>query len=486
MEEQKRPLPDDFFKDWKDREALAEGMIPLIGKLYRQHNISTYMYGTSMVNKSVTDLMQAHRFVRQVEHNEISEFDTYPMLEAIANLQLGPAHIDLGKMVVNFQENAQHQTIEAFIEHELSEIIGSDIKPLPQPQDVVLYGFGRIGRLVARILVDKAGGGDVLRLRAIVIRKGKIDNDLEKRAALLRRDSVHGPFKGTIRVLEEESTLVVNGNPIKVIYANSPAEIDYTEYGINNALVVDNTGVWKDKQGLSGHLRPGASKVILTAPAGDDIPNVVYGVNHEHITSDLKILSAASCTTNAIVPVLKCLLDEYGISSGHVETVHAYTNDQNLIDNYHKGGRRGRSAALNMVLTSTGAAKAVSKAIPELKGKLTGNAIRVPTPNVSMAILNLRLGRSTGVDELNEFMRQKALHSSMQQQIGYTASSEAVSTDFVGSRQACVFDAQATIVDEDNCVLYCWYDNEFGYSCQVVRCLEKFAGVEWPIYPRES
>jgi glyceraldehyde 3-phosphate dehydrogenase len=444
------------------------------------------MYGTSMVNKSVTDLMQAHRFVRQVEHNEISEFDTYPMLAAIANLQLGPAHIDLGKMVVNFQENAQHQTIEAFIEHELSEIIGSDIKPLPQPQDVVLYGFGRIGRLVARILVDKAGGGDVLRLRAIVIRKGKIDNDLEKRAALLRRDSVHGPFKGTIRVLEEESTLVVNGNPIKVIYANSPAEIDYTEYGINNALVVDNTGVWKDKQGLSGHLRPGASKVILTAPAGDDIPNVVYGVNHEHITSDLKILSAASCTTNAIVPVLKCLLDEYGISSGHVETVHAYTNDQNLIDNYHKGGRRGRSAALNMVLTSTGAAKAVSKAIPELKGKLTGNAIRVPTPNVSMAILNLRLGRSTGVDELNEFMRQKALHSSMQQQIGYTASSEAVSTDFVGSRQACVFDAQATIVDEDNCVLYCWYDNEFGYSCQVVRCLEKFAGVEWPIYPRES
>jgi glyceraldehyde 3-phosphate dehydrogenase len=287
-------------------------------------------------------------------------------------------------------------------------------------------------------------------------------------------------------VLEEESTLVVNGNPIKVIYANSPAEIDYTEYGINNALVVDNTGVWKDKQGLSGHLRPGASKVILTAPAGDDIPNVVYGVNHEHITSDLKILSAASCTTNAIVPVLKCLLDEYGINSGHVETVHAYTNDQNLIDNYHKGGRRGRSAALNMVLTSTGAAKAVSKAIPELKGKLTGNAIRVPTPNVSMAILNLRLGRSTSVDELNEFMRQKALHSSMQQQIGFTASTEAVSTDFVGSRQACVFDAQATIVDEDNCVLYCWYDNEFGYSCQVVRCLEKFAGVEWPIYPLES
>jgi len=287
-------------------------------------------------------------------------------------------------------------------------------------------------------------------------------------------------------VLSDENILVINGNPVKVIYANAPDEIDYQQYGINNALIIDNTGVWKDTAGLSGHLRPGASKVLLTAPAGDDIPNIVYGINDEQITDERKIISAASCTTNAIVPILKCLLDKFGINSGHVETVHAYTNDQNLIDNYHKGDRRGRSAALNMVLTSTGAAKAVAKAIPELKGKLTGNAIRVPTPNVSMAILNLRLGRETSVEELNEFLRQKALHSSLQQQIGYTVSSEAVSTDFVGSRQACVMDSKATIVDGDNCVLYCWYDNEFGYSCQVVRCLEKFAGVEWRTYPIET
>ncbi|MGB2260605.1 MAG: glyceraldehyde-3-phosphate dehydrogenase [Porticoccaceae bacterium] len=486
MTEQKRPLPDDFFKDWKEREALAEGMIPVIGKLYREHNVSTYMYGNNMVNKSVTDLMKAHRFVRQVEMNELSEFDTAPMLDAIARLQLGPAHLDLGKMMVKFQQGGNGRSLEEFVSDELANIIGSNIKPLPQPQDVVLYGFGRIGRLVARILIDKAGGGDVLRLRAIVIRKGKLDNDLEKRAALLRRDSVPGSFKGTIRVLSESNTLVVNGNPIKVIYANSPEEIDYTEYGINNALIVDNTGVWKDNAGLGGHLRPGASKVLLTAPAGDDIPNIVYGINHHEITPERKIISAASCTTNAIVPVLKCLLDEYGINSGHVETVHAFTNDQNLIDNYHKGDRRGRSAPLNMVLTSTGAAKAVAKAIPELKGKLTGNAIRVPTPNVSMAILNLQLGRDTSVEELNEFLRQKALHSSLQQQIGYTVSTEAVSTDFVGSRQACVLDSQATIVDGNSCVLYCWYDNEFGYSCQVVRCLEKFAGVVWPSYPLES
>jgi glyceraldehyde 3-phosphate dehydrogenase len=486
VDQQQRPLPDDFFKDWKQREALAEGMIPLIGKLYRECNVSTYMYGNSMVNKSVIDLMKAHRRVRQVEQNELSEFDSAPMLDAIAKLQLGPAHLDIGKMVVKYQSLGNGRSIEEFLNDELANIIGSHTKPLPQPQDVVLYGFGRIGRLVARILIDKAGGGDVLRLRAIVIRKGKIENDLEKRAALLRRDSVHGSFKGTIRVLNDENTLVINGNPIKVIYANSPDEIDYTEYGINNALIVDNTGVWKDNAGLGGHLRPGASKVLLTAPAGDDIPNIVYGVNHDQITPERSIISAASCTTNAIVPVLKCLLDEFGVNSGHVETVHAYTNDQNLIDNYHKGDRRGRSAALNMVLTSTGAAKAVAKAIPELQGKLTGNAIRVPTPNVSMAILNLQLGRETSVEEINEFLRQQALHSPLQQQIGYTVSTEAVSTDFVGSRQACVLDSQATIVDGKSCVLYCWYDNEFGYSCQVVRCLEKFAGVVWPSYPQEA
>jgi glyceraldehyde 3-phosphate dehydrogenase len=486
VDQQQRPLPDDFFKDWKQREALAEGMIPVIGKLYRERNVSTYMYGQSMVSKSVTDLMKAHRRVRQVEMNELSEFDSAPMLDAIAKLHLGPAHLDIGKMVVKYQSQGEDCSLDKFLRQELADVIDSNIKPLPEPQDIVLYGFGRIGRLVARILIDKAGGGDVLRLRAIVIRKGTIENDLEKRAALLRRDSVHGAFKGTIRVLNDENTLVVNGNPIKVIYANSPAEIDYTEYGINNALIVDNTGVWKDTAGLSGHLRPGASKVLLTAPAGDDIPNVVYGVNHDQITPQRKIISAASCTTNAIVPVLKCLLDEYGVNSGHVETVHAYTNDQNLIDNYHKGDRRGRSAALNMVVTSTGAAKAVAKAIPELKGKLTGNAIRVPTPNVSMAILNLQLARETSVEEVNEFLRQQALHSPLQQQIGYTVSSEAVSTDFVGSRQACVLDSQATIVDGKSCVLYCWYDNEFGYSCQVVRCLEKFAGVVWPSYPKEA
>lgn len=300
----------------------------------------------------------------------------------------------------------------------------------------------------------------------------------------MRKDSVHKSFDGTIRVLASQNKLIINGNEVKIIYANSPSEIDYTEYGINNAIVVDNTGVWKDKAGLSEHLRPGVSKVLLTAPAKDDIPNIVYGVNQDDIKPDHQIICAASCTTNAIVPVLKCLNDEFGIENGHVETVHAYTNDQNLIDNFHKGDRRGRSAALNMVLTSTGAAKAVAKVLPELEGKLTGNAIRVPTPDVSMAILKIRLEKETNLQELKEFLRYKALHSRLQQQIGYTNSTEVVSSDFIGTREACIIDSTATICNGKNIVVYCWYDNEFGYSCQVVRCLEKFAGVDWPSYPK--
>lgn len=480
-----RPKPDDFFKDWKEREALAEAMIPVIGKLNRERNVGIYMYGRTLVNRSVIDLMKAHRRVRQVEENELSEFETYPILEQLVKLNLGPAHIDLGKLAVKYMKDTSGAALAEFVRSEVAGAVDSSNKPLPEPQDVVLYGFGRIGRLVARLLVEKAGSGDVLRLKAIVVRNGGAADDLVKRASLLRRDSVHGSFKGTIRVDEENNTLVLNGNEVKVIYANSPSEIDYTDYGIHNAIIVDNTGVWRDEAGLGKHLEcNGASKVILTAPGKGDIKNIVYGINNGDITAEDTILSAASCTTNAITPVLKAMMDEYGVKHGHVETVHAYTNDQNLIDNYHKGERRGRSAPLNMVITETGAAKAVSKALPELKGKLTGNAIRVPTPNVSMAILNLQLEKPTTAQELNAYMRETALHSKLQQQIDFTNSPEVVSSDFVGSRYACVFDSKATIVDGNSAVLYCWYDNEFGYSCQVVRCLEDMCGVTYDIFPQ--
>jgi len=298
---------------------------------------------------------------------------------------------------------------------------------------------------------------------------------------------VHGPFEATVRVDEERSSFIANGNEIKVIYADAPDQIDYTEYGINDALVVDNTGKWRDREGLSLHLKSkGVKKVILTAPGKGDLKNIVAGINDDIIEDSDQILSAASCTTNAITPPLKAINDHFGVESGHVETVHAYTNDQNLIDNYHKGDRRGRSAALNMVLTETGAVKAVGKVLPELLNKLSGNAIRVPTPDVSMAIMNLQLKQETTVVELNEYIRKMSLHSALRKQIDYVNSAEVVSTDFVGSRSACVFDAQATQVHGTTAVVYIWYDNEFGYACQVHRVMERMAGVKYELYPKQS
>lgn len=487
MEQRKRGRPDDYFKDWKQREALAEGMIPLVGKLYRENNVKTYVYGQNLVNQSVLDIMQAHRFVRQVERNELSEFETFPVIRALAALNLGTAHIDAGRIAVMYEEvKKQGVSVEDFVREQVADLINVDAKPIAKPRDVVLFGFGRIGRLMARLLIEKTGGGDSLRLRAIVVRKGGAD-DLMKRASLLQRDSVHGPFNGTIRVDEERCSLVCNGNEVKVIYADQPDAVDYAAHGISDAIVVDNTGKWSDREGLAKHLQSkGVAKVILTAPGKGDLKNIVFGVNDAEILDADTIITAASCTTNAIVPPLKVIDDHFGILNGHVETVHAYTNDQNLIDNYHKSKRRGRSAPLNLVITETGAAKAVAKVLPQLQGKLTGNAIRVPTPNVSLAILKLNLKRETSVEEMNEYMRKVALHSPLRKQIDYSNSPEVVSTDLVGSRHACIYDAEATIVNGSSVVLYCWYDNEFGYSCQVHRVLEKMAGVHYKVYPKED
>ncbi|HET8799683.1 MAG TPA: glyceraldehyde-3-phosphate dehydrogenase [Marinobacter sp.] len=481
---------NEHLSHWTERESTAEAMIPLIGRLYRKNNVVTSVYGRAIINQSVIDIIRAHRFVRQVEDSELSVHDTLPILQIMDGLELGRAHVDIGKLAVRFK--AEGGDLEAFLKREIGSVIGqyhaqSEEDANKDTKDVVLYGFGRIGRLLARILIEKAGGGNNLRLRAIVVRNGGADNDLEKRASLLRRDSVHGPFDGTITVNEEESALIANGNYIKVIYSDGPDKVDYTQYGINNAIVIDNTGKWRDEAGLGLHLKSkGVSRVMLTAPGKGDIKNIVYGINNDWITDEDRVLSAASCTTNAITPVLKAIEDEYGIEDGHVETVHSYTNDQNLIDNYHKGSRRGRSAPLNMVITETGAAKAVAKALPVLKGKLTGNAIRVPTPNVSMAILNLNLKKEVDVQGVNDYLRDMALHSELQKQIDFVNSPEVVSTDFVGSRHAGIVDAQATIAGGKRLILYVWYDNEFGYSAQVIRVVNQMAGVNYPIFPKRA
>ena len=471
-------------EDWKVREAIVESMIPLIGRLYRQFDVVTSVYGRQILNQSVIEIIKAHRYARQIERNELRVEETLPVLQALASMELSPARIDVGKLAIEFRREGAGRSIHDFVKEKVDGVVGASKQY--QPRDVVLYGFGRIGRLLARILIEKMGSGEGLRLRAVVVRGkgGDVETELSKRASLLRRDSVHGAFHGTISVDAENNAIVANGNTIRFIEADGPDTIDYTAFGIEDAIVIDNTGKWRDEEGLGLHLQSkGVSKVLLTAPGKGNVKNVVYGINHQDVSADDAIVSAASCTTNAIVPVLKCINDQFHIESGHVETVHAYTNDQNLIDNYHKGSRRGRAATLNMVITETGAASAVAKALPELEGKLTGNAIRVPTPNVSLAILNLQLGKDVTTEEVNGYLRDIALHSPYQKQIDFVNSPEVVSSDFVGSRFACVVDSSATNARHRNLVLYVWYDNEFGYSCQVVRLVRSMAGIAYPVLP---
>ena len=476
---------DDYFGDWKWREGLAELMVPIIGRLYR-HGVHVMIYGQSLVNKSAVHIMHAHRFVRQIEGNEFSELESFPLLEKLSKMDLPDCEIDIGELAVRcpfFDDlKSNPDSIDTFLKEQIS-FSDININRPEKPQDIVLYGFGRIGRLMARMLVQTTGPGNYFRLKAIVVRKTG-NNDLVKRASLLRRDSVHGRFDGTIRVDSENELLVINGNPVKFIYSSSPKEINYSEFNIDSPIVIDNTGIWRDENDLSKHLNSGASKVILTAPAKGDIRNIVFGVNDSALQESDTIISAASCTTNAIVPVLKLISDNYGILNGHIETVHSYTNDQNLIDNFHKGDRRGRSAALNMVITSTGAVKAVSKAIPELKDKLTGNAIRVPTPNVSLAVLVLNIDTPVTRDNLNNFLKESAFTSKYREIIGYTNSPEAVSTDFYSSPYATTIDSEATIAKGNQITLYCWYDNEYGYTKQVLNLTKKVASIDLQRFPK--
>ncbi|KJL20698.1 glyceraldehyde-3-phosphate dehydrogenase [Microbacterium azadirachtae] len=458
--------------DWKAREELAERMIPLIGGLNRERDVVTSLHGHRLLGLGTTEILEVHERVAALGHDELALEDTLAVLEALRQLSPSAASLDVGRLAESVQGD-----VAGLVDRLRTELAPALSEASPaEPTDVVLYGFGRIGRLLARILIAHTGGGSGLRLRAIVVRKGA-ENDLVKRASLLLRDSVHGRFEGSVDVDEENSQIIANGTRIQVIYSDDPAAIDYTAYGIHDAIVVDNTGRWRDEAGLSRHLEStGVARVLLTAPGKGELKNIVHGINHDTIEDADRILSAASCTTNAITPVLKAVDEAYGIVRGHVETVHSFTNDQNLIDNFHSGDRRGRSAVLNMVITETGAAKAVARALPELAGKLTGSAIRVPTPDVSLAVLHLTLERPAEKAEINDYLRRVSLHSKLRQQIDYVESPEVVSTDFVGSHRAGIVDGLATIANGTDVILYVWYDNEYGYSSQVIRVLEVMAG----------
>jgi len=453
-----------------DRRKATVEFIKIASDLWYDKSIELVLFRNQLIDRSVSDILSLHKYAKDFVQKPISIFDTVEIAQAITALDLPPSKLDIGKLTYEYLlEDDKYSSALAFVTEKLKEAKdGNGIIP----KDVVLYGFGRIGRLLARELMSKAGKGSQMRLRAIVTR-GNIDKTvLEKRASLLKMDSVHGDFGGTVSIDEENQALIINDTTVHMISANNPEDIDYTQYGIKDALVIDNTGAFRDEVALGRHLQgKGVAKVLLTAP-GKGIPNIVHGANHlDYDPDQVDIYSAASCTTNAITPVLKAVEDTLGVAHGHLETIHAYTNDQNLVDNMHKKYRRGRAAALNMVITETGAGKAVSKALPSFEGKLTSSAIRVPVPNGSLAILNLELNKETTKEDLNAIIRKYAMEGELVEQIQYSLNNELVSSDIVGTSAPAIYDSNATIVAKNgkSVVLYVWYDNEYGYSHQVIR-----------------
>lgn len=461
-----------------DRRQISAELIKIISDLWYEKSIEIVLFRNQLIDKNVSEILNLHEYAGAFVGKPISIFHSIDIARALSEIQLPPSKLDLGKLTYEFGlEEDKYPNARYFVMEKLKKAKSSkEIKP----KDVVLYGFGRIGRLLARELVSKTGKGDQLRLRAIVVREKNDAITLEKRASLLRYDSIHGDFMGSVVADAKNNALIINGTTVHVISASSPEEIDYTKWNIKNALIIDNTGAFTTQEALSRHLKSkGAHKVLLTAP-GKGVPNIVHGVNqNEYNPDEIDIFSAASCTTNAITPILKVIEDSLGIVKGHLETIHAYTNDQNLVDNMHKKYRRGRAAALNMVITETGAGTAIAKAIPSLDGKLTSNAIRVPVPNGSLVVLNLEVNQTTTIETVNAIIKKSALEGELVEQIKYSLNNELVSTDIVGTSAPSIYDSNATIVSKDgkNIVLYIWYDNEYGYSHQVIRLAKYIAKV---------
>jgi len=479
---EKKATYEAGLKDYVDREKSAVDLLNSVGQLMFGHGVELVLFRNHLLDINTSEVIKLFNYADTVVHKPLNIAATADLARAMLSLGLAPSKIDIGRLSHEFTLAGKVSATD-FLKDKLKDFIGLD-KHKFHPQDVVLYGFGRIGRVAARELIKQAGKGQQLRLRAIVLRKINAE-EIVKRAALLRNDSVHGAFKGTVVEDLENQALIVNGQRVQLIAANNPEDIDYTAYGIHDAMVIDNTGVFKDRTALERHLKSkGVKQVLLTAP-GKEIPNIVYGINHKDLDLEKeRIFSAASCTTNAIAPILKVVEDNLGIEKGHIETVHAYTNDQNLLDNYHKGPRRGRSAAINMVITSTGAGTAVSKAIPSLKDKLTANAVRVPTPNGSLAIMSLTVKKDVTRESMNELVRNAALSGDLVNQIHYQVDPELVSSDIIGDACCSVFDSNATIASNDkrNVVLYTWYDNEYGYTKQVIRLAKHIAKVRRLVY----
>jgi glyceraldehyde 3-phosphate dehydrogenase len=321
-----------------------------------------------------------------------------------------------------------------------------------------INGFGRIGRLVFRAAQSRSDV-QVVAINDLI--------DVDYIAYMLKYDSTHGVFDGTVEV--KDGKLIVNGNAIRVTAEKSPASLKWGEVGAD--YVVESTGIFLTKETAQGHLDAGAKKVVLSAPSKDDTPMFVMGVNHDKYTSDLNIVSNASCTTNCLAPLAKVLNDNWGIEEGLMTTVHAVTATQKTVDGPSaKDWRGGRGASQNIIPSSTGAAKAVGKVIPELNGKLTGMAFRVPTPNVSVVDLTVRLKKPASYKEICAKMKE-ASETHLKGILGYTEDA-VVSTDFNGDPRTSIFDADAGIqLSETFVKVVSWYDNEWGYSNKVIDLL---------------
>lgn len=323
---------------------------------------------------------------------------------------------------------------------------------------IAVNGFGRIGRQVVREIFNKNEDIDIVGINDLT--------DANTLAHLFKYDTVHGKFSGTISV--DDNNLVVNGKTIKISAEKDPANIPWADVDV----VLESTGVFRDREGMSKHIQNGAKKVLLSAPAKGELDaTVVLGVNDEILTGDEKLISNASCTTNCLAPMVKVLNDNYGIKSGLMTTIHAYTNDQRILDLPHKDLRRARAAAANTIPTSTGAAKAVGIVIPELKGKLNGYAVRVPVPDGSLTDLTVTLNKEVTKEEINELFKSEAA-GAFKGIIEYS-DEPLVSSDIVGNPASCIFDSGLTDVQGSLVKVVGWYDNEWGYSVRCVDLIKK-------------
>lgn len=322
---------------------------------------------------------------------------------------------------------------------------------------VGLSGFGRIGRLVTRIMLSKEHEG--VELVALNI-TGNLEDDMR----LFQYDSTYGKFDGDVEIVSDKE-VKINGKTINIVSDRDPENLPWEELGVE--LVIDATGAFRDQEGLSKHIKAGAKKVILTAPGKGLDATFVMGVNEENYDPENhNVISNASCTTNCLAPVAKVLDQEFGIVKGQMTTIHAYTGDQNLLDAKHKDPRRARAAALNLVPTTTGAAKAVSQVLPQLEGKLDGYAIRVPTPTVSVVDLVVQLEKETSKEEVNEALK-KAAEGELKGVLAYVTE-PLVSKDYEGMKESSAVDADLTMVNGDMVKVVSWYDNEWGYSERTV------------------